>query len=152
MPSSWIYCEVIDEKGNKVKTVEGWIDNADKSYQLTLDASTPAPDPKDNGKYKFTLSVKNEIDKEAELPNDLKYVWYFSENGQEKTQLSYETSSIERDTTDGVYYVEVYTDRDFLVLVNDSSIGSIPNAPSQDDLSLVITGKFVYLCKQDGSL
>ena len=152
MPNSWIYCEVIDEKGNKVKTSEGQIDNVDKSYQLILDATSPAPDPEDNGKYKFTLSVKNEINKEAALPNGLQYKWYFSESGKEKELLDVSASSIVRDTTDGVYYVEVYTINNFLVLTDDSSIGYIPNVPSQDDLSLVITGKSVYLCKQDGFL
>lgn len=137
MPNSWIWCEVIDEKGNKVKTVEGWIDNADKSYELELTAERQM-----NGKkFQIKLSIKND----SSLPTDLKYVWYKDDKviaGKTQPILTF-------DVEDAVYKCEVYTENNFLVFTETYQSYYIPDVPD-DTLSLVITGKTLYLCKADG--
>lgn len=148
MPSSWIWCEVVDEKGNKVKTVEGWIDNADKSYDLQLVVSTPEPN-KTTGVFSSTLTIQPISG--SSLPDNLIYKWFKDGNEMvDKDGLPIRSSSITIFAEKHEYKCEVYTENNFLVFTETTNSIFIPDAPNTDKLSLSITGKSVYLCKADG--
>ena len=158
MPSSWIWCEVVDEKGNKVKTVEGWIDNADKSYDLQLIAPTPKPDEK-TGKFSSELTIKQTTKAQNNKdfinpPTGLVYKWFkdgvemVDEEQEDKPPIR--TSSITIFAENHEYRCEVYTTNNFLVFIETHKSVFIPDVPTMEQNSVIITGQTVYLCKANG--